>query len=241
MFRMGSNADDVVQILADMTRSAIPAATADALTWLAYDTRTALVEEMKRVFDRPTNTTLRAFLIDKATVGRLSSRVWLKDEAPKGTPPVKYLRAQIQGGRRRYKKHEVALSARGILPAGMYCTPGPGAPLDAFGNLPGSYVTRMLSDLAVGPDAHQWTTKRSRSRNKGRSRFYVARASGGPAVGIAERQAGERQGKLVLLFIRAPNYRAVFDLHAVGRRVIAENQAGAMRRALRKHLKTVRP
>lgn len=238
--RVSSNALDVAEMIEAFARDQLPAATATALNWLAYDVRTELIAVMGRVFDRPTPTTLRAFLVEKATADRLRSRVWLKDEAPKGTPPVKYLRAQIEGGARAMKRHEVALAARGIMPAGMFCVPGPGAPLDAYGNLSGGYVKRLLSDLALGPDAHQWSTARSRRRNRGRSRFYVVRSQGGQPIGVAERQAGARDGALVLLFVRAPSYRARLEIHAVARRVIAERYPDQIRRAMRRHAVDVR-
>jgi hypothetical protein len=239
MFRMGSNAEDVVQVLEDMTRSAIPAASAEAINWLAFDVRTALKEEMGQVFDRPTPTTLNAMLVDRATPQRLLARVWLKDVFPKGTPPVNYLGPQIVGGVRRLKRHERALQAIGAMPQGMWAVPTKAAPLNAHGNLTGAWTTSMLSALGANPDAYSNRTKRSAKRRKGRSSFFVMRDRDGRAVGIAQRKGSE--ARLVIAYVRQPKYTPRLDFQGVGARVIAENQAGAMRRALRKHLKTVRP
>jgi hypothetical protein len=64
-----------------------------------------------------------------------------------GIVPERYLAAEIEGGQRREKASERALERMGILKPGMDVVPGADAPLDAYGNIPGSVMVRILSRL----------------------------------------------------------------------------------------------
>src|ERR1035441_633525 len=74
----------------------LPFATAKALTRTAQLIKAAEVDEMRRVFDRPTPWTLNSVFITPATKDNLIARVWLKQDAAKGTPAAKYLLSEIR-------------------------------------------------------------------------------------------------------------------------------------------------
>jgi hypothetical protein len=136
----------------------------------ARKARDANVEEMKRVFDRPTRFTLNALRIQPATKSSLVARLWFREFAGKGTPAAKYLLPQVHGGERPHKRFEARLMHMGMLPRGMYLVPASGAPLDRYGNVQRRIYTQILSQLQAQGDPQQNTTARSRRRNRRRRR-----------------------------------------------------------------------
>src|SRR6478609_1121295 len=95
------------------------------------DGRQRLTQEIATVFEAPTAWALRGIRYYKAERrrGRMTGRIFLDDFAGKGIPAGKFLSAEVYGGPRRYKKSEMALRARGLLPDGYYAVPGNAAPL----------------------------------------------------------------------------------------------------------------
>ncbi len=78
-------------------------------------------------------------------------RIYLEEFGGKGIPAAQFLAAEIEGGPRKHKRFERAPDAKGLVPSTSYAVPGRMAPLDSYGNVPGSFIVRMLSDLqAVG-------------------------------------------------------------------------------------------
>lgn len=139
------NLDKVSRQLDDLARRQLPFATARALTRTALEVRDAEKREMGRVFDRPTRWTMNSLYVKPATKQSLSARVWLKDSAHKGTPADKYLAPEITGGSRAVKRFERAFQAAGIMPKGTVAVPGPGARLDASGNVARGQIVQLLA------------------------------------------------------------------------------------------------
>lgn len=192
-----------------------------ALTRTAKATATEfLPAEAQRSFDRPTRTTLNAFYYKPATARREEFIVGIKDQAPKGTPASRYLAPEILGGQRGQKRSERALTnyapsaVRRALGNRGYWVPGPGAPRDAYGNVPGSFVVRVLSALRAQADPLQNATERSRKRRKVREEFFVLKPHGGGAPGIWVRRRGTILP--VFLFVHATHYRQRFDFFGKG-------------------------
>lgn len=151
-------------------------ATAVALTKTARLAKDSAVDEMSKVFDRPTPFTLRSIYSTPATKANLSATVQARDFAPKGTPAAKYLLPQVQGGPRRDKRFERALKLRGLMPANLQAYPGRGADLDAYGNMSRGQITKILSALRASSDPLQNRSKTRRSRGKRRNeQYFVAR------------------------------------------------------------------
>lgn len=205
MAKLGSDvADDVRRRIG---RAGIVAATRTALK-----VRKQLVDTMKHDFDQPTPYTLNSIYVVPATAQTKSAVVGIKDFATKSSvPPALYLRAEVLGGDRKAKRSEVALRAMGILKADQFALPGTGAKIDRFGNMTRGQIVQILSQLKafseVGFAANE--TKRSRSRAKKRSRYFVINRPDHLKPGVYRRDG--RTIKPVLIFTtKHPEYRERF-------------------------------
>lgn len=209
-----------------LERRNLPFAAIQAANNTAFAVRQRWAEIMPRVFDRPTALTLKAILYRKATKAKPAAEVFVRDEAFKGTPPARYLQAQVEGGSRRQKGMEKRLQAKGILPAGQYVVPGRGAQLDAHGNIPGSQVNAILSQLGARFDPLQNETDKSAARRRRREKekgqrggdfFALRKQRGRLAPGVYQRiTTGFGSAvRSVLRFVRSVSYRPrypIFDL-----------------------------
>lgn len=148
--------------------------------------RPAMQDEMRAVFDRPTDYVLRSPRVKPATASRPYALVEPSDVYGKGIDPQKILNAQAFGGRRRDKRSESALRRVGVLPAGYQtaipATPFPGSE-DGHGNLRGSFLVQLLSYFqAFGEQGFRANMtdarKRALERNGGAKRKLV-----GPTIG----------------------------------------------------------
>ena len=97
-------------------------------------------------------------------------------------PAWRYLGPQVAGGTRLTKSGELQLIEAGIMRSNEVIVPGQGIKRDAYGNVPGSIMNRILSDLGQGRTRQQNTTAQSRKRNAGRNRgrYLVLRPGGVP-------------------------------------------------------------
>lgn len=107
----------------------------DAVNRIAELAVEALVEAMPRNLDRPNPFTLNAFKVKRATPRDLTAEVYAQPMQ------ARYLTYVVDGGVRRVGDY--ATTAAGPL------VPGKDATLDAYGNLPRDFVSRMLQDTYV--------------------------------------------------------------------------------------------
>lgn len=186
-------------------RENIPFVTAYALTKTAQDVKVGIVDSMRSVFDRPTRFTLNALQVVPATKKDLRSAVVFK-QGFGSIPASRYLGPEVEGGTRAKKSHERALERAGVLRGNEYAVPTKLAPLDAHGNLRGSVITRILSDVRANPDEQSNSTAktRARKRKRGGGYYFAVRRPNLPA-GIYFR-LGLRDIRPILLFVRAPSY-----------------------------------
>lgn len=238
-------------------------ATSRAINLTANAVRDDLRAEARSVFDRVT-----PYVLGSLRVQRYSTRQKLEAEvAPvyrggKGVEPEKVLRAEIFGGPRGLKRSERALQRAGILPAGYYTVPGEAAPLDAFGNIKGSFLVQLLTYFqAMGEQGYKanMTAKRKASLAKrGRSQrgfatingveYFVAHGGlrGGRsrhlAPGIYTRRGIHGSDvQPVLMFVRSPSYRVRFDMLRVGQRTVARTFGAHFERSMADAIRTARP
>ena len=210
----------------ELERTQLPFATSKAINATAFETQQRWAEVMPRIFDRPTSLTRRAVVYTQSTKRNLSAEVKIRDEAYKGTPPAKYLVAQVMGGSRGQKGIERQLTAAGLLPAGMFVVPGQGAKLDQHGNIPRSQINQIKSQLGAQSDPLSNESPVSRGRRLKRNakkgvrggNFFAVKSVGGrlPA-GVYERVATGFGSALrsVLHFVRSVSYRRrypIFDM-----------------------------
>lgn len=225
--------------LNDVQRKQIPFATALALTRTAFSARDDVKAEMARVFDRPTPFTLNSVFAKPATKDKLEYRVFLRDEAFKGTAPAEYLQPQIEGGSRTPKRFERAIQRGGILSRGRLAVPGKRARLNAYGNQPRGQITKILSQLRASPDPLQNATGSKRSERKRRqSGAYFLFGPPGSPRGVLERVG--QQVTPVMVFINHATYRKRFRFYDIAKRTVDRQFVGQFERALTHALATAR-
>jgi hypothetical protein len=155
------------------------------------------------------------------------AKIWIKDDAGKGTPAAKYLLPEIAGGARNMKRFERRLQLMGILPPGMFAVPGDGAKLDGYGNIPASTIEQILSALGAAEIYSGYTANRtptSRKRKGRRIAEYFVGSPGGAPLGIYQR-FGFAHGsavKPVLIFVRQPVYRPRYDFQEIAAKVVRD-------------------
>lgn len=222
--------EEVQRMLRAIPQEQVPFAHALGLTKLAQQVKTEEVEEIKRVFDRPTPFTLNSLFVQPATKARQSSRVWLRDYAAKGTPATEYLLPHIEGGERTAKRTEVLLRRQGILGSSEFLVPGSGAPLDQYGNISRGQINTMLSNLRAQWDPYQNTPTGRRTS------FFAKRKQGRLII-------FRRQGKKIAPFmvgVKTPQYKVIFKFFEVAQRVVDRDYRAVFLGAIAQALRTAR-
>lgn len=238
--------------LTQMERNQIPFASVLASNATAFEVRELWKAEMPKRFDRPTPLTLNAVLYTKATKAKPYADVFIRDNAFKGTAPEKYLQAQVLGGSRRIKRSERWLQTNAGMPSGLYWVPGQGAKLDQYGNLKGSALTSILSQLALNPDAGSQQSEASRKRRHARERrkqgyttdvFLQKKQRGKLKPGVYRRINLGRLGSAVLpllLFVSRVTYRKRFDVFELARGLYVQRYPDNFKRAFERAMLTAR-
>ncbi|UYN98368.1 MAG: hypothetical protein KIT02_10360 [Devosia sp.] len=193
--------------------------TRNALNDAIEDARWAEQDKIRGVFDRPRPLTEKAPLYRKATNETLTAWVYIRDEASGGTAPAKYLMPQVLGGKRGAKRFETALRAIGVMDAHEFAIPAIGYKRDAYGNVPGSTIVAILSQLKahrdVGYMMNETAPSAARNRRSGKARYFVpSGVRSEKAIGRLPRGIYERRGnaiRAVFMFVRQPTYRKRYD------------------------------
>lgn len=118
-----------------------------ALTRTANACRDEMKNHIRKAFDRPTPYAVNAARAVPATKQTMASAVLLREFGGKGTPAEYFLGPEVDGGERRQKRSERALASAQFLQPGGFYTPGSGAHLDQYGNMPGPEIVKILSTL----------------------------------------------------------------------------------------------
>jgi len=224
--------DRIQRSLSRLERSQVPFATAVAMTRTAQDVQAAETRLLRQRLDRPAPFTVKSVRVRPARKRDLRAWIWIRDEATKGTAPVKYLAPLIYGQRRHAKRYELALQRAGVLPRGWYTVPGEDARLNRYGNITAAMITKILSDIRASPDPLQ-------NRSNKRARFFVMVKAGRP-LGIYER-TGKRRIKSWLHFVSgAPDYSKQLPFHRTADRVTRKRFLPRFRRELAKAIKTAK-
>lgn len=225
-----SNAKDVQAWVRGVNKK-MPAVTQRALNNTAFDVRTELIEEISRVYDRPTRGTLNAVRVKRATRSDLSAQIYIHDWfAGKGIPPVKYLRATIAGGQRRHKRFERWLIHVGVMSRNEYAVPGEAIRLNKFGNITAGQYSKIIADLGhVKPGGHQATSK------VGKKRYFYD-------PNIRPRAIWKRldsKGKRIvpaLVFVKSARYQKIFRFYENALKLSEQKMPRQYRRALQYEL-----
>lgn len=196
----------------DKARDQVPFAVALGLTRLAQAIQKTEKDTIKQVFDRPTPFTQNSPVIRPATKDNPVAKVFIRDEATKGTPPSKYLQPQVFGGPRPQKRSEVAISR--VAGQNVYVVPATGK-LNQYGNIQAGEIQKVLASLGVSEYAQKAIAKkRGRTLEERGIKYFVGKPGGGRLpYGVWVRQGRTLQP--VLIIIPQPSYAARFPFFEV--------------------------
>lgn len=204
----------------------IPFAVSKALNDTVYLARIDVQSSLQSSFDRPTPKVQKGVLYEKSTKENLSAAVYIKGDDTKeydtGMNVARVLEPHIFGGERGIKASESMLRRAGLMRSSQWIVPGPGAPLDAYGNISASNMTKILSavqaNTAAGYDAN--ASSRSRRRNK---RNWAGALYCIPFVGIFVNTGGRRSMPVLFFTDKAPQYKTRFDFFGTATASIQKN------------------
>jgi hypothetical protein len=235
--------DAVKARLRGLADKKIKVAAVAALNDAAYLGKKATEKRIAEAFDRVTPWIARSVRYVKARHDRLESSIDFEQWGNKvGVTASQVLSAEIYGGQRRHKRHEVALQRIGILPSGMFIVPGEAAQMDSFGNMNVGQIRQILSwfnaaQMSSGYKSNMTDKTRSSlrkgSKKKGTHGFeyfvvqpgqrrQFQRANG--KTGSHSMQPGIYQRvflghgtaiKPVMIFVRAPAYKQRLDFYRI--------------------------
>lgn len=263
--------DKLTRHLNDMAKKQIPYATARALTKTVQGAKADARAQLIGRLDRPTRYTTESMYIKPATKQKLEAMVYVKDS---GTLQKSGMKSQADvlghlfaGGKRRHKNFEGALLRRGYMSRGEIAVPGGACPLDAYGNIPASFVVKMLSYFQAfgetGYKANMSAKGRSRMEKKmGRAaagagvQYFISRGPG-HSFGGGSWKNGRYQKlprgiwlrtsfghgssvKPVIMFVNEGAYKRLFDLQAITHRAINENFSSEFSAAFAEAMRTAR-
>jgi hypothetical protein len=213
----------------------IKVAAVAALNDAAYAGAQETKKTMAQVFDRPTPWVMGGVRYVKARKDRLESSIDFDQWGNKTNVTVaKVLQAEIYGGQRKYKRHEIALQRAGVLPSGMAIVPGPGAAKDQYGNMPGSQIVQIMAWFkSFGQQGYKAnSTDKTRARlakdkkngTKGFEYFVLQKKHGKLAPGIYQRFTFAHGSaiKPVMFFVRMPTYKRRLDFYGIAEKKAIE-------------------
>lgn len=238
-----SDFNRLAQRLRAMGNQHVQQATSDALNSVARNIREKSgPEEMRKVFDRPTPWALRSIFFRQSTPQTLRASVGLgRDTYSKSRlTPEELLGHQIIGGGRREKGVESYLRQRGLISDGEFVRPGAGARLDRYGNMSRGQTMQLISQLKIGIDPYQnkSKSKRSKAHQHKAGHIFWARRGDGYNLTTGAWISLER-GKVLplLVVIKAPHYKAKFDLKKLVEQTLASRFDKQFRYFYRRELK----
>lgn len=243
---------DTGALFGKSTPAQVSKALAIGLTRIGVRVKDAAAAEMRSVFDRPTPYTMNALQLKSAQKTHAQPRAYvgfkdsngsfIPNDADAGAVLASrrhYLRPQVYGGGRPFKKLEARLRHAGALGAGQYALPGWGAKLDGYGNMSRGEIVQVLAYIGGfgDPGGDRNTTDARKAKLKGAgTEYFVLRAKRGRLEpGIYRRSGNGARASVVQLlrFIgRPPQYRPLFDFFGVADRTAARVSPEIMRDAM---------
>ncbi len=207
--------DEVKRLLENLSAKEINYATFVGTNRIAYAVMKDQREEVPRVFSGPTRFIQTGIRYEKMTKTRPYARAyWTPERNP-------YIEPHVIGGSRAIKKIENVYRGKGIMPAGSWMVPGPGAPLNQYGNPTRAFYVKLY-------DAAQ-----SFATSKKYGKWWVN------SNGVFQRKGAVIEP--LMFFAKQPRYRERYDFYGVGNatvqrvsvKIMAETVAKAIERSRR--------
>jgi hypothetical protein len=252
---------EVIASMDDLAKKQVPYALSVALNQTAEDVIRAEKQQLQiYVKGGPTAWTSNSLFVDRATKTKPVATVGFKDKSSirvtttnkgRGTPAANYMGPLVDGGPRNLKGFESALRWAYILPPGMYIAPGKACPLDAHGNIPHSFIMKILSYFKA---SERWSGHTSNITDKGRAKlkagtrrnvgheYFVSYGKGRtqhlpPGIYIRYSGTGTKTIRPIMMFVKSPAYQKRIPFHETAQKIIdiklKFNFDNAMREAIR--------
>jgi hypothetical protein len=225
-------------------------ATVVALTRTALDVKKGEVDEMRKVFDRPTDYALRGITSKGATTANLQAEVWIRDDRSSSAIPAdRFLSPNVTGGERHTKRFEKALQALGFMANGDRAVPGRFAKLDAYGNVSKGQIVQIITQLRAGGSAAKGNAKALKKmmaarRRAGGQYFALPKGRGKLLPGIYQRadfSFGSAAPRPVFIFVNSSTYKTIWRFHEIGQQVVERRFNENFDQAYEEALRTARP
>jgi len=228
--------DGLKEALQDLgeLRKKMPSIAARTTTTLAYDAKKEVEGWLPRVLDRPTPYTMKSLFVFPAEKNDLRAAVAFRNEFGRMPRTMmdtvsasRSMRAQIFGGARQHKASERTLLSNGITSTGRsYLIPAKGAQRDAYGNVPGSFMNKVLYQGVKRGSAsqgyHRPLNNRSQQQANRKGQYFVMRRNG-EALGIYQNMGKKQPPMPVFLLAQKAQYKKRVPFYAIAQAVIDRN------------------
>jgi len=246
MFRIDAHpeTEQLSRALSELGSRQLPFALALAATRTAQRIKKGELAVMRQRLDRPTQTTMNSLFVKTATKQKPEARTFFKDAFTSGIPADTYMQAPVRGGKRKHKRFEKALIARGLMKNGQYAIPASSA-VNQYGNVPRGVMTKILSGLGAAETASGFqanATGSKRSKRKGNAQRYFAGEVDG-TQGIWERRKtafGDAVRPVFLFADLEPRYRVIVPFFKIAENIVKANYMREFTDALDYAIKTAR-
>jgi len=224
---------EALQNLGELKKK-MPSIAARTLTTLASDAKREVEGWLPRVFKNPTPYTMKSLFVFPAEKGDLRASVGFRSEFGRmprtmmdSMEASRSMRVQVYGGARQFKASERTLLANGITStARPYLVPAKGAKRDAYGNVPGSFMNRVLFQGVKRGSASQGyyrpLNNRGEHEAKRKGQYFVMRR-GGAARGIYQNAGKGLPPMPVFLFVGKAQYRRRLPFFEIVKAVVNRN------------------
>ncbi len=241
----------VADALKNVAPRQLPFVTALGITKVGQAVQKHFKDQLPKVFDRPTDFTVRGVFLETATKSRPVATVFFPDSAEnRGRDQREYIRPGAQGtSARSQKKTENLLTRMGVLPAGWITVPGSffkNGRLDQYGNISGAYYKQIISGLRLkntkGQAKPVSAASQRRADKMGVDAEFFAVSTGTNKLGknggwlpsgVYRRTGpGGRKLQQYLIFVRRASYKARFDVQKQAQTAINASANAAFAEAL---------
>ena len=177
--------------LNELVKVQIPETSRASLNEALFANRKRLQDEANRIFKQPVPFTLNSFLFDKAEIKdkQVVGRAYVRDDAPKGNAPSRYLNPQIRGGPAYQTRFPRALLNTVVTQIdgrqtqakqrGTQLTPvltkNSKVSRNRYGNMSQGQYTRILSSIKGGKSSADFLDTGAVPFNSASNYFYIDR------------------------------------------------------------------